>query len=129
MKDIPGFHVHLCAPAHRTLYLNSFYGTPLYSAPERIREDIEVDHRADIYSIGAMLYHMLTGAPPFVDDNIYKVFNLHMHSELPTLTNLISDPEKEAMLNTLISKMMAKEPEQRYGNLLEVIKQIDAIDV
>lgn len=107
-----------------------FYGTPLYSAPERIREDVPVDHRADIYSIGAMLYHMLTGAPPFVDDNIYKVFNQHMHSELPPITNLFSgvDAEKEEMLNTLVSKMMAKEPDARYSTLLEVIKQIDAID-
>lgn len=106
-----------------------FYGTPLYSAPERIREDMRVDHRADIYSIGAMLYHMLSGNPPFVDDNIYKVFNHHIHTPPPMISGLFDDPTKEEKINALIHKMMAKAPEDRYGTLLEVIRDIDALGI
>jgi CheY-like chemotaxis protein len=104
-----------------------FYGTPLYSAPERIREDMKIDHRSDIYSIGAMLYHMLTGRPPYIDDNIYKVFNHHIHTPPPEIHGLLNDPELEAHLNALIQRTMAKNPDDRFDNLLEVIKQIDAI--
>lgn len=106
-----------------------FYGTPLYSAPERIRDDVAVDHRSDIYSLGAMLFHMLNGTPPFVDDNIYAVFNQHIHSPIPRLTKLSEEPEVEQKLHALISTMMAKEPGDRPASLLHVIKQIDAIGI
>ncbi len=106
-----------------------FYGTPLYSAPERIRDDLEVDHRADIYSLGAMLYHMLSGSPPYVDENIYKVFNQHIHGPTPTIQGLLDDPDREVILNELLSGMMGKEPSERYDSLITVIKKIDELDI
>ncbi len=104
-----------------------FYGTPLYSAPERIREDMDVDHRADIYSLGAMLYHMIKGSPPYIDDNIYKVFNHHIHTPPPTIQGAINDPALEQALNRIIQRTMAKDPDQRFNSLRDLIKEIDAI--
>lgn len=104
-----------------------FYGTPLYSAPERIREDMPVDHRADIYSLGAMLYHMVAGKPPYIDDNIYKVFNHHIHTPPPELQGVLQDSTLEGDINALIQRTMAKEPAQRFDSLLDVIREIDQI--
>ncbi len=106
-----------------------FYGTPLYSAPERIREGVSVDHRADIYSLGAMLYHMLSGQPPFVDENVYKVFTLHLNNPIPALPANLAEDTQQRQLETLLQKMMAKLPEQRPASLLDVIREIDAIAV
>ena len=108
------------------LKTKGFYGTPLYSAPERIREGGQVDHRSDIYSLGAMLYHMLTGSPPFLDDNVYKVFTHHLNSPVPIITG-VAEPTLERGVNALVQRMMAKEPEQRPTTLLEVIQQLDAL--
>lgn len=108
------------------LRTKGFYGTPLYSAPERIREGGIVDHRSDIYSIGAMLYHMLTGSPPFVDENVYKVFTHHLNSPVPVITG-VGDVQLERGVNSLIQRMMAKDPAQRPASLLEVIQQIDQL--
>ena len=86
-----------------------------------------MDHRADIYSLGAMLYHMLTGQPPFVDDNVYKVFTHHLHSPIPSVRGMLADAQLEPALDTLIQKMMSKEPDERPPSLLAVIEQIDAL--
>lgn len=112
--------------ADHQLKSKGFYGTPLYSAPERIREGGQIDHRSDIYSIGAMLYHMLTGSPPFVDENVYKVFTHHLSSPIPVITGL-GEPQLERGINSLIQRMMAKDPEQRPASLIEVIQQIDVL--
>jgi CheY-like chemotaxis protein len=111
------------------LNTEGFYGTPLYSAPERIREGVRMDHRADIYSLGAMLFHMITGNPPFVDENVYKVFTHHLHSPIPSVRSLIADPNLEEPLDQLIQRMMSKEPDQRHSSLVEVIEQIDSLSL
>jgi CheY-like chemotaxis protein len=111
----------------RPIAAEGFYGTPLYSAPERIKDGARMDHRADIYSLGAMLYHMLTGQPPFVDDNVYKVFTHHLHSPIPSVRGMLTDAQIEGPLDALIQKMMSKEPDARHASLLEVIEQIDSL--
>lgn len=105
-----------------------FYGTPLYSSPERIREQDDIDHRSDIYSLGAMLYHMVSGSPPYVADNVLKVFTYHLNSPIPKLSNM-PNQNLQDQLNGLIGRMMAKSPNRRLPDLLHVIQEIDAIGV
>lgn len=103
-----------------------FYGTPLYSAPERIKEEEDADHRSDIYSLGAVLYHMVQGAPPFLDDNVFKVFSMHLTDAPPPLGVHIQGVQRTP-LETMIHSMMAKDPAQRPRDLLTVIQHIDHI--
>jgi serine/threonine protein kinase len=87
-------------------------GTPDYIAPEQIGDARRADIRADIYSLGCTLYHLLTGGPPFKATSLYEILQAH-HSTDATPLNL-ARPEVPVELAALVAKMMAKEPERRF---------------
>ena len=93
-------------------------GTPDYIAPEQITNAIDVDIRADIYSLGGTMFYLLTGRPPFQANSLYDVYQAHMSRDLEPL-NLIR-PEVPAELAALVSKMMAKEPRRRFQTPAEI---------
>jgi len=105
----------------------SFYGTPLYTSPEQIMEGTRVDHRADIYALGAVLFHMLTGRPPFVDSSVARILNLHVKAELPWIELAHLPDDVERAINDLTRRMMAKVVEDRPADLSEVIEDLNEI--
>jgi WD40 repeat protein len=86
-------------------------GTIDYVAPEQIAGD-EIDGRADVYSLGCVLYECLVGQPPFRRDSDIAVVFAHLHAEPPTPS--ARRPELPAALDAVIATALAKEPEQRY---------------
>jgi len=58
------------------------YGTPYYISPEQIRGDVDIDFRADIYSLGATMYHLVTGRPPFDGETPSAVMHRHLKTPL-----------------------------------------------
>jgi serine/threonine-protein kinase len=93
-------------------------GTPLYMSPEQCRGVREIDHRSDIYSLGIILYEMVTGRPPFVSEGFGDLVNMHLNLPVPDLRQ--AAPETPAMLEALIMKSLAKNPEDRYPNMAAV---------
>jgi eukaryotic-like serine/threonine-protein kinase len=97
-------------------------GTVGYMSPEQSRGQITIDIRSDIYSLGATLYHMITGKPPFTGTN-----NLEVMAQ-QVLENIKSDEIKNRRISPLalyfIEKMMAKEKEIRYQTPQEIISDI-----
>ncbi len=87
-------------------------GTPDYMAPEQARDAHAVDIRADIYSLGCVLYHLLAGQAPFPDSNIISQMIRHA-SEAPRPLKEFN-PAVPDGLQQIVSWMMAKEPAQRY---------------
>ncbi|MGD2174676.1 MAG: serine/threonine-protein kinase [Candidatus Brocadiaceae bacterium] len=87
-------------------------GTPNYMSPEQIRCPARLDHRADIYSLGATYYHLVTGRPPFVGDNPMDVVSRHLTEPLTPPYKLNRD--LPAAVSQVIAKMMAKSAEKRY---------------
>ncbi len=100
-----------------------FIGTPLYASPEQAMGK-SVDHRSDIYSLGAILFFMLTGRPPFESKNVYDVLRMHVRETPPTLSE-VSNYEFPGPLEHLTSRMLAKTPADRPDDLSRVIDNLD----
>ncbi|MFC2141993.1 protein kinase [Acidobacteriota bacterium] len=96
-------------------------GTPKYMSPEQIRRD-ELDHRTDIYSLGLILYEMLTGQPAFDADSESEYLEKQV-KELPRLPNQIN-PDIPPYLNGIISKCLEKEEDNRYSEISEILKEL-----
>ncbi len=92
-------------------------GTPLYMAPEQARGE-PIDHRADLFSLGSVLYAMCTGRPPFQGSAPYLVLK-SVTEEQPTPISLIN-PEVPGWLVDIIDRLHAKRPEDRFQSAADV---------
>ncbi len=97
-------------------------GTPDFIAPEQILNAPSADIRADIYSLGATLYYLLAGRPPFPANSLYDVYQGHISRDAGPL-NLVR-PEVPAALAALVAKMMAKDPVRRFQIPAEVAQSL-----
>jgi serine/threonine protein kinase len=93
-------------------------GTPQYISPEQIKSLKDIDARADIYSLGATLYHLVTGHPPFKGTSGALVMTMHLTHPLPDPRRY--EPNISEGLCRVLRKMMAKEREERYQNVYEL---------
>lgn len=89
----------------------AFVGTPAYMSPEAGRGE-KVDERADIYSLGIMLYEMLTGKVPFDADTPFAVVMKHVNEPLPSMRGVIKNLPPEVEL--VLLKALAKDPQERF---------------
>src|SRR5262249_11904490 len=92
-------------------------GTPEYMAPEQARGEA-VDHRADLFSLGSVLYACCTGRPPFRGSSAVAV--LRRVSDQAPLPVRAVNPEVPAWLEGLIARLLAKAPADRFQNAAEV---------
>jgi serine/threonine-protein kinase len=97
-------------------------GSPKYMSPEQIRGDEELDGRSDIFSLGAVLYEMLTGRQPFNGDDVLGIMRsvLEDSPERPSLRNLRVPPE----LDTIVLRMLAKRPEDRFPSARWLFREL-----
>lgn len=98
--------------------LKSFYvrGTPLYISPELISGK-NVDHRTDLYSLGATLYHTLAGNPPFLAENEIELFKKHLEQKPQRLPDHYPD-----YINEIVLKLLEKNPDDRFQNSLDILE-------
>jgi serine/threonine-protein kinase len=104
-----------------TANIGSVFGTPHYMAPEQVATT-NVDARADLYSLGIMMYEMLTGRRPFDADSPALVLDLQMSAPPPPLPEHLPDSVRE-----LVSELMQKLPDGRPASALLVAQRIDGI--
>jgi serine/threonine-protein kinase len=91
-------------------------GTPQYMAPEQANGE-PIDHRADLFSLGSVLYALCTGAPPFQGESIPAVLLKVCTEQPPPLRSLL--PDVPAWLEAFIARLMARDPSQRFQNATE----------
>ena len=103
----------------------STIGTPFYIAPELIGGQIEADTRADIYSLGATLYHMLTGQPPFPGAGALEVFQKHLTDELVPPDHI--NTALSAGVGEVVELMMVKDRTLRYQDPEELILDLECL--
>ncbi len=100
-------------------------GTPLYMAPEQAAADPHVDHRADLYAVGAMAYEMLCGRPPFAGVTPQAVLAAHLtDAPEPVTRHRTAVPDA---LNALIMRCLEKKPADRWQRAEELLPHIEAM--
>jgi predicted Ser/Thr protein kinase len=121
----PGGHVYLCdfGLAKRTssqgmTHTGSFLGTVDYSAPEQIRGQV-VDGRADVYSLGCVVFHCLAGQPPYVRESEVETLNAHLTDPPPSLSSI--RPDVPTSVDSVITTAMAKERDERYATAGDLV--------
>lgn len=96
-------------------------GTPEYMSPEQAQR-LQVDGRSDIYSLGVILYLILTGRHPFRQTTVSGTASAHVHAPIPSVRSVI--PELPAMWDEIIGRAMAKSPDDRYDSVLTFARDV-----
>ncbi|MBI1375155.1 MAG: protein kinase [Phycisphaera sp.] len=97
-------------------------GTPWYIAPEVVLGE-PIDFRADMYSLGCTMYHMLTGKLPFTDKSITELCTARLKVSPPWLREV--DPRFTTATEDLLLRMMRRQPEDRFGSYEELLAAIN----
>ena len=97
-------------------------GTPLFMAPEQCRGAGTVDHRADIYSVGCILYNMLTAHPPFDREGVGEILAAHLHEQVTPPRAL--DPSLPEALEAIVMRALSKRPEDRQQSMADLAGEL-----
>ncbi len=95
------------------------FGTPEYMSPESARGE-DVDHRADVYSLGVIMFDMLTGRPPFEAQQANEVLQMQIHRPPPSPREFAPHREITEAAEKVILKAMQKDPARRYQSMTEL---------
>jgi serine/threonine-protein kinase len=102
----------------------SMMGTPTYMAPEQCRGAGRVDHRADIYAMGCILFEMLAGRPPFQAEGVGEILGKHMYEDAPTLQSM--RPDVHQGMATVVGRAIEKRSESRQQSVSELAHELSS---
>jgi serine/threonine-protein kinase len=100
-------------------------GTPQFMPPEQIEDAVYADHRADLYSLGATLFYIVTGKAPFTGKKVREILQKVVDEKPPKLKDILEGSPKS--LSRIVFKCMKKDPEKRYqtaDHLWEELTQV-----
>ncbi|HYG78020.1 MAG TPA: protein kinase [Planctomycetota bacterium] len=100
-------------------------GTPFYISPEQARGRSDLTPATDLYSLGATLFHMLTGQVPFDGPTAAVIMTRHLTDPVPSLRAIV--PGISQGTERIVMKLMEKEPDDRYENCDELVEDIDRV--
>ena len=100
--------------------IGTIFGTPHYMSPEQ-GHGSPLDERSDLYSLGVVLYEMLTGTKPYIAETPLAVIYMHANSPIPRL------PQNLAHLQPLLDGLLAKKPADRYPSAAAIVAKIDEL--
>ncbi len=120
---VTDFGIAIVLGSRRLTMTGTMLGTPQYMSPEQIITPKQIDHRADVYSMGVVLYELLTGRVPFEGETAYKIQDAHVKEPPPPLRQL--NPSIPEALERVVLKALAKEPEERFAGCGELGQALD----
>jgi len=109
----------------RMTHTGAALGTPAYMAPEQARGEKSIDIRADIYALGATLFELSTGEPPFAGETAYAVVSQVLAGPIPDPRRL--NPEISVALAAVILRAMARQPANRYATPRELREDLERL--
>jgi serine/threonine-protein kinase len=98
-------------------------GTPLYMSPEQCRGAGDVDHRSDIYSIGCVMFKLLTGRSPFRGAGSGDIIAAHLREPPPFAASLV--PDLPELVDMILQRCLQKDPAQRYQSMRELADALE----
>jgi eukaryotic-like serine/threonine-protein kinase len=101
------------------------FGTPQYMSPEQWLNK-PLDSRADVYSLGVIIFELLTGAPPYDSDNPMELSQMHLSAPVPDISDF-GRPEIDADVAAVISRALAKDPNERQPTTLDLASELEAV--
>jgi serine/threonine-protein kinase len=119
------FGVAKMAGAGRLTRAGMVFGTPHYMSPEQAAGQ-GVDHRADIYALGVILYETLAGRVPFEADTYMGVLTKHMFATPEPIERVVPDASSLGALGPIAMRCLAKSPHDRYPSMAELVAAIEA---
>jgi len=106
-----------------TLSQDMMVGTPQYISPEQAQGVKELDGRTDIYSLGVVLYEMLTGRVPFSADTPFATVHDHIYTPLPPPSSV--NPNINPAVERMLLKALAKDPQDRYATAKDLLEAVE----
>ena len=100
-------------------------GTPQYMSPEQAQDPAKADERSDLYSLGATLYHMAVGLPPFEGDSVVQVISKLLNERADSAGSL--NPEVSTGVNLILRRLLAKVPDLRYQSARELLADLKRV--
>ncbi|MBN1995593.1 MAG: protein kinase [Anaerolineae bacterium] len=106
-----------------TLSQDMMVGTPQYISPEQAQGMKNLDGRTDIYSLGVVLYEMLTGRVPFSADTPFATVHDHIYTPLPLPSSI--NPDIDPAIERMLLKALAKDPNDRYAKVNDLLAALE----
>jgi serine/threonine-protein kinase len=101
-------------------------GSPKYMAPEQIRADATIDGRADLFSLGAVLYEMLTGRAPFTGETVHEIMEQVLGADPPPPGSVNARVPPE--LDAIVMRMLAKRPADRFPSARSLFRELRRVE-
>ncbi|MCA9804446.1 MAG: serine/threonine protein kinase [Cyanobacteria bacterium HKST-UBA02] len=105
---------------------DAIVGSPLYMSPEQVRGE-EVDARADIYSLGCIMFECLTGRPPFQGATALDTMNMHVSRAAPSINENRPDDPYPQSLENIVTQSLARSLEKRYQSMAELLTDLEKV--
>ncbi|HUS33634.1 MAG TPA: serine/threonine-protein kinase [Kofleriaceae bacterium] len=99
-------------------------GTPAYMSPEQCNDSGRIDHRTDVYSLGCVMFHLLTGRPPFDLEGVGAIIAAHLREPAPVPSRVA--PRVPELLDPIVARCLAKNPDDRYSSMTELQEACEA---
>lgn len=110
-------------PEQKLTQAGVVYGTPEYLSPEQAQA-LELDHRTDLYSLGIILYEMITGEVPFLASSAVRILTMHAFEMPKRPSEMLPPGQVSPEIELIILKAISKKPGQRYADAMEMFNAL-----
>lgn len=126
VTKIMDFGIALMARGARLTKTGKVMGASKYLSPEQITQAKQIDHRSDVYSMGIIIYEMLTGQVPFDGETDPEIYQKHENADPPDMRSIVENISPT--LNEIVMRALAKKPDDRYQGCAEFLKYLQAYE-